>query len=221
MACREAGTTLASAILSTEDTQPPCPTRTLTWHTCCCYSFSPSRLASFYEDVRRFFSKLREGKREKKSSRCLRFLPPSFIVLWTPSTSYSVFRFPLTIANFRNFARPFRTSECMMKKRSSPFIFRGRIGARNKGRRLRFLPCFTSLLLAAFLCRSVFFMCVNRNFLPRKQNRPLWRADQSSPLFETRFCREFTKPGKLPVYFPRPTISALPSSSSINGKSIN
>lgn len=133
---------------------------------------------------------------QKRISRCLRFFLPSFLpssrlvsnsldFLLLPSVPFDARE------NFRNFARPFKANT-HGRRNEVPFIYFA-VGtrARNKGRRLGFLPRFTSLRPGAFL--SIGASVLTGTSRRRKQNR---REERNrGPKFSVVravLCREFT-----------------------------
>lgn len=124
---------------------------------------------------------------------------PSFLRLalfQTPSTSYYFSRFPLTLGRTSGISRVHSKRTHTGRRNEVPFIYFA-VGtrARNKGRRLGFLPRFTSLRPGAFL--SIGASVLTGTSRRRKQNR---REERNrGPKFSVVravLCREFTRRGE-------------------------
>lgn len=148
---REAGTTLASAILSAKDIHNHLVSHSHS-HVAHVLSldvpFAPHRSRRFFP-----YSK-REGDPSRK--RSLDVFTSPFLPSSHPVSNSLNFLLLLSVSfdareNFRNFARPFKAS--IREETKFRLYFAVETGARNKGRRLRFLPRFTSFRPGA-LCRS-------------------------------------------------------------------
>lgn len=142
-------------------------------------------------------SEERGGPRPEKdlSMSSLRSFLPSFLRLalfQTPSTSYYFSRFPLTLGRTSGISRVHSKRTHTGRRNEVPFIYFA-VGtrARNKGRRLGFLPRFTSLRPGAFL--SIGASVLTGTSRRRKQNR---REERNrGPKFSVVravLCREFT-----------------------------
>lgn len=159
---REAGTTLASAILSAKDIHNHLVPLALSRGTRVVVTRRPLHGVALRRVARRFFPypKKERGDRPEKDLSMSSPLLPFFarLVLFfslssrTPLTSYYFARFPLTLGRTSGISHAY-SKRAHRRRNEVPFILRGRDRARNKGRRLRFLPRFTSLRPGA-LCRS-------------------------------------------------------------------
>lgn len=141
-------------------------------------------------------SEERGGPRPEKGSLDVfasSFLPAflRLALFQTPSTSYYFSRFPLTLGRTSGISRV-HSERTHGRRNEVPFIYFA-VGtrARNKGRRLGFLPRFTSLRPGAF-CRSALLVLTGTS-RRRKQNR---REERNrGPKFSVVravLCREFT-----------------------------
>lgn len=157
---REAGTTLASAILSARDIHNHLVLLALSRGARVLlfvvpFSTSLPRRATARRGKRKRGSERRGGTPEKDLSRDFGPLLSSlgFGLPRLPITSPGFGS--LTIGNFRNFAGPFKTQTAGKRSSVCTYTSRSSLGARNKSRaRLRFLPRASSLRPAELLSIS-------------------------------------------------------------------
>lgn len=189
---------MASAILSAKDIHNHLVPLALSRGTRVVATRVVSSSISFYEGmlVASFPIRRKRGTPSRKGSLDVfasSFLPAflRLALFQTPSTSYYFSRFPLTLGRTSGISRV-HSERTHGRRNEVPFIYFA-VGtrARNKGRRLGFLPRFTSLRPGAF-CRSALLVLTGTS-RRRKQNR---REERNrGPKFSVVravLCREFT-----------------------------